>query len=106
MFADTKTVGGGTVGMGARLCKDGDKTVALEVQSFLACIHFQCRIPRADAFRETESGGIVCGSHMALISCGQIFSREGSGSSLALESTWYSDIGPGIDSHMMAHNSL
>lgn len=97
--------------MGARLSKDGDKTVALEVRSFLACLHFQCRIPHADAFREMESEGIVCGSHMALISCGQIFSREGSGrggwrGGSALESTWYSDIGPGFDSHMMAHNSL
>lgn len=100
--------------MGARLSKDGDKTVALEVQSFLAfktCLHVQCRIPRADSFGETESEGIVYGSHLALRSCGQIFSREGSGrggwrGGSALESTCYSGIGPGFDSHMMAHNSL
>lgn len=100
--------------MGARLSKDGDKTVALEEQSFLAfktCIHVQCRIPHADSFGETEREGIAYGSHLALSSCGQIFSREGSergdwrGDS-ALESTCYSGIGPGFDSHVMAHNSL
>lgn len=44
--------------MGARLSKNRDKMVALEVQSFLAFktyIHFQGRISHADAFRETES---------------------------------------------------
>lgn len=100
--------------MGARLSKDGDKTVALEVRSFLVfktCIHAQCRIPRVDSFGETESEGIVYGSHLALSLYGQIFSREGSGrggwrSGSALESTCYSGIGPGFDSHMMAHNSL